>query len=149
MKFNSLYFTSIKSYQIALLGILIQIFLVPFLESLSEGNSSHGSTILSVFFAELSLFGIIPVLLLYFNITRKFGAVISIIIGTLPFIFLLIMLYLYLTRATDGPETLHDLLSISGIALKYTMVLNFLFFAGILYFWQERQRIIIERRILK
>ena len=149
MKISSFSFLVIKSYQVVLLGILVQAFLVPFWVSMSEDYSSYGIIILVFILSILSYVGVIPMLLLYFNRTRKLGAFISIIIGSLPMIYLLFMFYLYLIGASNGPKTLYIFLNFGKIILGQTMIFSFIFLAGILYFCQKKQKIIFEKDNLK
>ncbi len=107
----------IKSWQIPLVGIIAQAIISMLWlrgEIWSAVEIGSGIIFVGVYFLILLAFGIIVSLLLYFEKTRKAGAIISIILGGLG-----IVPFNLLTFAIGG-------------ILKI-----FLLFAGIHYFWKK------------
>jgi hypothetical protein len=113
----------IKSWQIALMGTIAQVFLVIFLMrqiiyNLFTGEaSSLGGALVFVFISIYSIVGVISILLLYFSKTQKIGAIISIILGFASMLF-------FESKSVDGILVL----GIQGI---------FVTFAGIYSFWKK------------
>lgn len=143
-KYGIINLVAIRSYEIALLGIFIQIFIVPLIESIMNNYSSHGSTTLSTILAAASVLFIIPVLLLYFEKTKKLGAVSSIILGSLPLIVILLNFNEYLTQTSDGIKTFYDLFKFNILILIYTISATFVFVAGILYFYRKSKGFVAD-----
>lgn len=101
----------LKSWHVALLGIILQVVFGLMLLSGIEGAPVFGGIILAVggiLVLLASLLGIIPLLLLFFKRTKKIGAVISIIFGLI------------------------------GTATQFGIIVGiFLIAAGILYLWKK------------
>ncbi len=133
-------FYATDSYTIALFGILVQIFIAPYTEVITNGNSSHGSITISAILIYLSFFGLVPVLLLYFKKTRKFGAYLSILFGSLPILLILYIFAYSVLGAEKGINSASGLLLMIIIGLGYSIGFIMFILAGILYFWREKKK---------
>lgn len=133
-------FYAIESHTIALFGILVQIFIVPYIEAATSGNSSHGSTTISAILIYLSFFGLVPIILLYFKRTRKIGACLSILFGGLPILLILYIFVYSILGVEKGINNVSGLFSMAIVGLGYSAGFIMFILAGILYFWREKQK---------
>lgn len=133
-------FYATESHIVALFGILVQIFIVPYIEAATSENSSHGSTTISAILIYLSFFGLVPILLLYFKRTRKIGAYLSILFGGLPILLILYIFIYSILGVEKGINSVSGLLSMTIVGLGYSVGFIMFILAGILYFWREKQK---------
>lgn len=149
----------LKSWQIALAGVIIQSFLIvlailsvlfyPKIDPLGRGDYVLGvAAIFSLLFITI-LGGSIITLLLYFNKTRKLGAIISIIFVVMSIVNIIINTKIVITNGpfsatiigfTIGNILVYPSLFITAIFKNIInniiIIISFLL-AGIYYFWKK------------
>lgn len=132
-------FYEIESYMVALFGIFVQILIVPEIDVIINGNSTHGFMTMSLIFVYLSFIGFLPILLLYFQRTRKLGAYLSIFVGCLPLLIVLLIFAGAISGSEGSIDNIFTTLRLAIYILFYSIGFILFILAGILYFWRENK----------